>query len=579
MSRIGSILSGVERRLLKQLTAVNAAAAIATYRTSTERRVNFPSDDPSAFLAISQYQSQLKAITAARSNVTAAHSFITDLKETVGQVRDQIEAIQTELGKATPSQETIDEAIGQINALATTKINGRRVLDGSADYQVSGRDATQVRQLRVYATPGHDAATVRPTVAGQVVESAEQARLVYRGASGQITSDATFTLMGRQGNASIEVNGLESLGDAAQRVNDASDQTGIVATVSGDQLTLTSVDYGTQAKVAVAVTSGDFDVAGGDNQGQDFGKNVVAEINGQTYEGDTVARTAVLRHQETGQSIQNDATFRLTGALGHADFTIDRGSGLNDTLVELSEAINAESSNTGVTSYVDGTELVLQSQGTGSDEEISIAVASGTFSTTTGEATALGSDASKGSAAVRGNRVYVSQNDFRFEAEFAGGFSGSFDTMTVVAEPLVFALSPDVSRSYRLALPSLFASQLGGLSGTLDQIATGGTHEATSNRAQAARIVGEALNVLGGVEGTVAGFAQAAVAGSASLLDAFKTDLEDAIEKTDGYDEDEEKEKLSLYQALASNAVSGLAILSQQRSAIVAMLRDFAGLD
>ena len=109
----------------------------------------------------------------------------------------------------------------------------------------------------------------------------------------------------------------------AEKVNNASHKTGVTASVDGDALTFRSVHYGTKATAAVSVSSGDFAVTGGNEDGTANGTNAVAEINGFLLAGDTPAANADLRHRETGESIAHDATIKLTGHLGSATFTID----------------------------------------------------------------------------------------------------------------------------------------------------------------------------------------------------------------------------------------------------------------
>ena len=50
------------------------------------------------------------------------------------------------------------------------------------------------------------------------------------------------------------------------------------------------------------------------------------------------------------------------------------------------------------------------------------------------------------------------------------------------------------------------------------------------------------------------------------------------VYETDGFDEQEQNQLLERYQQQASSAVSGLAILNQQRSLLIDMLRHIAGL-
>jgi hypothetical protein len=123
------------------------------------------------------------------------------------------------------------------------------------------------------------------------------------------------------------------------------------------------------------------------------------------------------------------------------------------------------------------------------------------------------------------------------------------------------------------------AARLGGNSGTLNQIATGGPYSGLdANTSRAIRIVDEALGKLDLVEGRVDGFYNASVTVSSNLLTDLQGDLEDAVAATDGFDEQEQTELLNHYSDLAANTVAGLTILGQQRSLLVDMIKQIAGL-
>lgn len=476
MGRIGAHLSGIERTLLNHLAEANAAATINSLRIATGRKVNSPGDDPSTFLALSQLRDRLSTVTTTMSNVTAAGSMVTQAQTTLDQIRTQLDAIRTELvqdedrdltaEERAEAQANVDAAIREINELARTEIDGRRLLDRSADFIVSRASSIQVADLRVHRIPYGSS----PTISGTVHTTGAQAELVYTGSDGEVTDDATFTLTGPRGSASITVTSGEDLqDDVAERINDQSHRTGVTASVVGDELTLTSVECGSDVEISVVVSSGTFGVAGGNDDGTANGTDATATINGT-----------------------------------HTD---------------------------------------------------------------------------DGSATVDGNRVTFSRNGLHFEIEFAADFTGAFNTVTVSGDALTFALSESLGHRSTLSIPALHAARLGGSSGRLDQIASGGDVSGLDgNTSQAIRIVDEALADLTRIEGSVDGFQTAAVTTASGLLADLEEDLEDAIAETDRYDENEETLLLAKNQELAANALAGLSILNQQRADIVLLLRQIAGL-
>jgi flagellin len=465
MSRITGILAKAELQLLNRLADANAAATLDSLRLSAKQRILAPRDDPGTFVALSGLQSQMTAVVAAMANTTAASSAVTQAQSGINQIRTQLGTIRTELLKdvnrtltasqRAASQAVIDQAVSQVNTLAGETIDGRRLLDGSGDFLVSGLNAGQVARLSVWAKPPG----ASKSISGTVTRAATQAQLVYNGTDAKISGGATFTLTGSRGSSSLSVTNNEPLGDVATAINNVSHATGVTASVAGNDLTFTGVDYGSQASISISATSGTFNVGG------------------------------------TGTALDAQAT------------------------------INGR--------------------------------------------TCTGS----------GNRFLVSDNGFVFQADLAGGFSGALNAMTVSGDALKYQLSPTLARPAVLAIPALGAANLGGTSGRLDQIASGGAYSGLdANTSRAIRIVDEAMGVMDLAKGNVDGFYNSAVTSTSALLSQMETDLGDAIAQTDGFNEAQQAALLAQHQQLAANCLAGLSILYEQRAAVVQMLQHIAGL-
>ena len=291
--RIGATLSGFEQQLLTQLRETSAASAINMLRLATGKKINSPSDNPTGFVQLTNWENQRNAVTAAQSNVSAASSIVSQAQLAIDQIRTQLNAIRTNAfadenqtltaAQRAANQASIDTAIAQINLLADTTVNGRRILDGSANYTLSGLNPSQILNLDVLDL----GASTSQTVSGTVTAAATQATLTYTGTgSNRTTAAATFTLTGDRGNSVISVTNNELLTDVVTRVNLEAHLTGVTAEVVGNVLTFRSIDYGTNADMAVSVTSGTFAVTGGNGDGTSNGTNATATINGQSVTGD-----------------------------------------------------------------------------------------------------------------------------------------------------------------------------------------------------------------------------------------------------------------------------------------------------
>jgi flagellin-like hook-associated protein FlgL len=688
MARISASLSGLERTLLNRLAEARAGAALSTLRLSSGHRINRPADDPAAFVALSNHRTRQAAVRATLANAQAAGSVASQAQLALDGIRSQVDLIRTlalededqQLSPAerAENQQAIDAAVAEIGRLAGTTIAGKAVLSGAASFTTTGQNRAQVRDLQVYAlggggplvpaqraelfyagASGHVAANANitltgelgsttiaftsdqslaeaarkinertnttgvsaevrggqlvfasaaggeravveiavnsgtfavtggdgqgraqgreaaygpsPAISGWVSQAATRAQLAYTGASGHIAADATITLAGDRGSAELAFDDADTLAEAALAINLQSHRTGVTAQAVGDTLTLASVAFGAQAGLAVEVTSGTFAVSGGNSDGTAQGTDAAAVINGVEYPGHQPPQPAEALYTGALGKITQDAEFTLTGPLGSFDFTVSSG----DDLTAVRDAINLQSGATGVVTTAEFNDLVLRTTTTGAAAEIDVEVTDGTFDVTIEP----GKDETT-SPRVDGNRFTIDQGGFRFSLEFAPGFVGAFDPMSVLDDALRFSLSTDPGRSTPLAIPSLLAARLGGLSGSLADLASGGAASGLGTNAPLAlRIVDEALGTLDRVQGQVDGFADSAAAATEDLMSAFDEDLEEAIDELDRVDEEEETLLRDKYDALITNALAGLAVLNQQRQELLKIVRRIAGLE
>lgn len=306
----------------------------------------------------------------------------------------------------------------------------------------------------------------------------------------------------------------------------------------------------------------------------DRGPDTAPTISGQVT---TAATQATLTLAAGSPTVTGDATVTLGGLRGEITFDVNNG----EALTAVRDRINQQSNLSGVTATVQGgTNLVFTTVDYGSRTNLTLTI-------TDGSGTVTGTDSGSDAIATingraftgDGNRFSVGDNGLRLTLEFAGGFNGSFSTVTVRGEALSFALTPEVSQRRVLALAGVQPELLGGISGSLQDLVSGGTYGGLgTNTPRAVRIADEALAQIQALQGQLAGFASAVIDSSDALYAAQQDNLDDAIEQTDGYDEQTETARLSYFDALASNALAGLAILQDQRADVVLLIQKLAGL-
>lgn len=465
--RIGASLNGIEQKLLNAASEANAAATLNALRLATGQKVNNPADDPSAFLHISGLESRLSLLNTTLTQMESAANVVAQSQLTLDQVRTELETVRATLlededqsltaSERDERQAIIDAALTQMNILATSEIEGRRRLDGSGDFRHSGGRSDQISELRIYAARD-------TSLRAEVTTKATRGQLTYTGASGQITADATFTLAGKEGEVEFSVTNGENLTDVADTINLESHKTGITASVSGDTLTFRTVDYGTRANLDVTVSSGTFNVTGGNGSGSDTGTDAVATINGRTVTGD-------------------------------------------------------------------------------------------------------------------GNRFNYNANGTRFSLEVAANFTGYLGDIEISGGDVAqFTISTDPSQRGEFSLAGVQTAHFHSASGSLDDLATGGSLAGLgSNTSQAIRVVDAALSRLSEIEASVNGFADATIQSSASLLAGYAETVGDTLTALNEADATEESILLSKNQDLAQSAITSLTLLDQQRSTVLALLQQIAG--
>jgi flagellin len=294
MSRIGASLGTFDLRLTNLLRNLSRQVEQSTLRLATGKRINSAADDPAGLVFVNLQKAELVGVEQGLSNVRSAQSLVDSadgaLIEAVTHLTN-IRALALESADGTLSdeqlnanQDELDAAIDAIDRLAGTSFAGNRLLDGSQGFVVTGVDPNKVRTLTVI-----DRATQldSQTIAVNVTVDASQAVLTYAGAAGALVDDtATISVSGSRGSVSVDVTDGEALTAARDRINEHTAVTGVSASVSGNNLVFTSVNYGSDATLAVAATTGTFTVTGGNGDGTAEGVDAQATINGTTVSGD-----------------------------------------------------------------------------------------------------------------------------------------------------------------------------------------------------------------------------------------------------------------------------------------------------
>ena len=296
----------------------------------------------------------------------------------------------------------------------------------------------------------------------------------------------------------------------------------------------------------------------------------------------TAATQSLTRYTGTAGNVDggDTSTFTLTGERGSASISTTGGESLTD----VRDRINLETHNTGITASVSSDQLDFTSVDYGDDATIAVSVTSGSFATSSitqgADATVTINGEAIASSQVDGNKVTYAQNGTHLTIEFTAGFSGTFNSFTVSDQDVAkFSLSTEIADQTSLAFSRVSTDSLGGLSGLLSDLASGGSISGLgTNTSQALRVVDEALAQLTLTDAQADSFADRTVASASTLLTNYETNLTKSIGAIDDVDTDEENLLIAKNQALSVNSVSALAVIQSQRTSVLGLLKLISGL-
>ncbi len=312
---------------------------------------------------------------------------------------------------------------------------------------------------------------------------------------------------------------------------------------------------------------------------------------GVDVEGSVIqsATQATLTYTGTSGQITDDADITLTGATGNISLSVVSGTSLADVAAD----INDYSHLSGVTAEADGDDLIFTAVEAGSANTVEVAVGDGTFTVTGGDGNgvATGTDAEveingatlSGTQSINGRThgdqvTYVS-NGLHLTLQLEAGFTGDFDAIEIdTSNALQFSLSNKTGDLSTLGIQSVQTLNLGGVSGVLESLRTGGDLSGLEgNTSQAIRVVDEALAKLRLTAAQVDAFGDRTIASSAALYEGLATRTQESIDSINQVDETAEQLLLAENQAISSNALASLSILQQQNFNVTAILSALAG--
>ncbi|MGE3315308.1 MAG: flagellin [Planctomycetaceae bacterium] len=278
----------------------------------------------------------------------------------------------------------------------------------------------------------------------------------------------------------------------------------------------------------------------------------------------------------TGGALAEDVTLIVQGSTGTATISLAAGSSLAD----IEEAFNAATYETGITATVNGGNINLKSTEYGSDATISIEATEGTFTLANG-GSATGTDAvatiNGQSYTGDGSTFSVNSSTLSMTIELAPTASGALDSFVVSGQGLSFNVGTSAGSRASIGLPNLHSSSLGGVSGKLSSIRSGGDNSLTSgNAATALAIIDDALGDATRSQAIIGGFQKFTLDSASRVLESQEEHLSTALSDVQDTDIALETALLTRNRLLEQTALEALSVASVRQQDILGLLRNAA---
>jgi flagellin len=607
MTRINTNISSLVAQNI--LGRSNSALEQSLTRLSTGLRINTGKDDPAGLIASENLRSDITAIRKAIGNTDRANQVIATADSALGQVSsllNDIRGLVTEAansGAITPdqiaaNQSQLDASLEALNRIAqTTTFQGRRLLDGSLGFiTTAGTGFGTVSDLKI--DQANLGATGQIAVNVDIATAATQAQITNGAIPVAVPAvsaqNATGDAAGA-GFADAGVTGTLAIAAGSAFENAAGNNltiefdednltTANTASLAGNVLTITVGTQGAGATIdldtilqdlrdsSVAAFTSNIDYTDGDVTGDytvgtdDGGAATITFSGGQ----DAVAASG---------GLDSDLVVEIAGATGAE--VLSFGAGTSITLIVA--AINAVSDATGVAATDNAGTLELQSTAYGSAAFVNVSIlagsdTSGTFAGGLSAPRATGTDivAAVNGITANGDGNTLSINTATLDLTMAVDAGSSTDvSFTIDGGGALFQLGPDVvtNQQVRIGITSVNTARLGGVSGKLFQLGSGGSADLTTDPTTAAEIVEEAINQVTGLRGRLGAFQRTLLETNKNALSDTLVNLTDAESQIRDADFAAETAALTRAQILVQSGTTVLAITNQNPQNVLALLR------
>ncbi|QDU57629.1 flagellin N-terminal helical domain-containing protein [Aeoliella mucimassa] len=275
---------------------------------------------------------------------------------------------------------------------------------------------------------------------------------------------------------------------------------------------------------------------------------------------------------DNGGGLANDVVFELSGTNGSEVLSFGEGT----VIADVAKGINLVSDATGVSATVNGTTLELTSNAYGTSASVEVSVIDdigALFTDARDTGTDIVANVNGVSATGDGNELSINTATLDLSATIDPAFTGTA-SFSITGGGALFQLGPDVvsNQQARLGIGSVNTARLGGVSGKLYQLGTGGSADLTTDTTTAASIVEEAIDQVTSLRGRLGAFQRTTLETNQNALNDTLTNLTEAESSIRDADFAEETASLTRAQILVQSGTQVLAIANQNPQNALSLL-------
>ncbi len=586
MTRINTNISSLTAQ--NTLAKTNAALQTSLTRLSTGLRINSGKDSPAGLIASESLGSEIVRTDAAIANSEAANKMIATADSALSQISSLLKDIQGLISDAANSgtlsaaqiaanQLQIDSSLAAINRIAqTTSYQGKNLLDGSLGFVVSSTDAdySVVESLDItQANLGSSGKMSNVTVDITTAASKAQLTATLGGAAKATTGAIVF-----DGGGTLTITATENgaaYNDYAVSFKETADVGAAAPQVVIDEQAKTITIYvNNAADTDIADIDAAFDVE------WIADKFTATSTAGDYTQGtdDTVTATTA---SGSDNGLTGDLVIELSGNTGSQVLQFESGT----TLAQMLAAVNLVTDATGVVA-TQGTggnanKLYFSSSEYGSDQFVNVNVIrdEGSFDTALDATRDSGSDVVATVNGVlansKGNTLSISTATLSMEMKVAADTSSTNIVFDIDGGGALFQLGAVVTSSQqaRIGINSVSTANLGGSSGLLYMLSSGGAAALETDSTLASQIVDQAMSQVSSLRGRLGAFQKTTLDSNIATLTDTLTNLTDAKSAITDTDFAEETANLTRAQILSQSGLSVLKLANQNPQQVLSLLQ------